>query len=278
VLENEETVPVRTSEWIQLSFALAFALLAWLRPIDLRRRARVALLFASVLIAIFVARNALPPRLSSIVRDWLPAALLLFPYWQVGQFFTGPDRGIEQKLVRLDNRVLETLLRRGCEAMDSAWAAFLELAYLMCYPLVPLGLAVLYLTHRRSDADFYWVVVVLASDICFLTTVFVPAMPPRALSGGPAMKISCSDVRKLNLEVLERGSIQAITFPSAHVASTTACALVLLRFVPYAGFLFLLIAITIALGAFLGRYHYLLDVISGAVVALAVFLGCLWLV
>ncbi len=278
MLENEGTVPVRPSEWIQLSFGLAFAVLAWLRPIDVRRRARIALLFASVLIAIFVARNALPSRLSWVVRDWLPVALLLFPYWQAGQFFTGPDRGIEEKLAGLDNRVLETLLRRGWEPMGSAWAAFLELAYLMCYPLVPLGLAVLYLTHHRSQADFYWVVVVLASDICFMATVFVPAMPPRALSGGPAMKISSNDVRKLNLEVLKRGSIRAITFPSAHVASTTACALVLLRFVPYAGVVFLLMAVSIALGAFFGRYHYLLDVILGVLVTLVVFLGCLWLV
>ena len=70
-------------------------------------------------------------------------------------------------------------------------------------------------------------------------------------------------MRKLNLEVLNRGSIQAITFPSAHVASTMAAALVLVWFVPLAGAIFLAIAVSIAIGAFLGRYHYFLDVAAG---------------
>jgi membrane-associated phospholipid phosphatase len=79
----------------------------------------------------------------------------------------------------------------------------------------------------------------------------------------------------LNLEVLNRGSIQAITFPSAHVASTTAVALVLARFLPVTGAIFLVIAASIAIGAFLGRYHYFLDVALGAIEAAAVFLVCL---
>jgi membrane-associated phospholipid phosphatase len=39
------------------------------------------------------------------------------------------------------------------------------------------------------------------------------------------------------------------------------------------GLLFLSIAIAISLGAVIGRYHYALDVLLGAVVALLVFLA-----
>jgi membrane-associated phospholipid phosphatase len=146
----------------------------------------------------------------------------------------------------------------------------------MCYPLVPIGLAALYLGHHRAAADFYWIVVVLASDICFAVTIFVPAMPPRLIPDQASdLGVAANHVRKLNLEVLNRGSIQAITFPSAHVASTTAVALVLTRFLPVTGAIFLVIAASIAIGAFLGRYHYFLDVALGAVEAAAVFLVCL---
>jgi membrane-associated phospholipid phosphatase len=75
-------------------------------------------------------------------------------------------------------------------------------------------------------------------------------------------------VRAFNLWILQRGSIQANTLPSAHVAITGACALSLLRLGPlWAGVVFLWIAVSIALGAVSGRYHYALDAILGFLVA-----------
>jgi membrane-associated phospholipid phosphatase len=266
---------MRASECVQIGLSIGFALLAWVRPLDARRRFRIALLAIGVVAAILAARFALHGYLSSIVRDWLPAVLLLFPYWQAGEFFTVANRRIEERLGRIDERVMRWLDGTRLRGEKKGWATYFESAYLMCYPLVPVGLGVLYLAHHRAAADFYWVVVVLASDICFAITVFVPAMPPRLLPEGSMPQSSESgDVRKLNLEVLNRGSIQAITFPSAHVASTTAAALVLVWFVPQAGAVFLAIALSIAIGAFLGRYHYFLDVILGAIEALIVFLAC----
>ncbi|MGB9244635.1 MAG: phosphatase PAP2 family protein [Candidatus Acidiferrales bacterium] len=236
---------------------------------------RIALLAIIVPAAILLARFALHGFAGSVVRDWLPAALLLIPYWQAGQFFTGPDERIQKWLVQTDEKVLHRLRRMVGSSEDGGWARYFETAYLMCYPLVPIGLATLYLGHHRAAADFYWVVVVLASDICFAVTIFVPAMPPRLVPGRTAeFAAAPNEVRKLNLEVLNRGSIQAITFPSAHVASTTAVALVLTRFLPLTGAIFLVVAVSIAIGAFLGRYHYFLDVALGAIEAVIIFLVC----
>ena len=267
---------MRASEWIQIAFVIGIALLAWIRPLEMRRRWRVALLAVIVPAAILIARFALQGFAGSMVRDWLPAALLLIPYWQAGHFFAGPDARIQRWLVQTDENVLRVLRRVIGSSENGGWAGYFETAYLMCYPLVPIGLAALYLGHHRTAADFYWIVVVLASDICFAITIFVPAMPPRLISGQAAETgVTASDVRKLNLEVLNRGSIQAITFPSAHVASTTAVALVLTRFLPVTGAIFLAIAASIAIGAFLGRYHYFLDVALGGIEAAAIFLVCL---
>src|ERR1700752_308381 len=249
--------------------------LAWGRPLEIKRRLRIALLGIIVPLAIIVARFALNGLAGSVVRDWLPAALLLIPYWQAGQFFTGPDERIQKWLAQTDEKVLRVLQRIIGSSENGAWARYFETAYLMCYPLAPIGLAVLYLGHHRAAADFYWIVVVLASDICFAVTIFVPAMPPRLISDAAESRAAAHGVRKLNLEVLNRGSIQAITFPSAHVASTTAVALVLTRLLPLTGAIFLVVAASIAIGAFLGRYHYFLDVAVGALEAAAVFLGCL---
>jgi hypothetical protein len=266
---------MRASEWIQIVFALGIGLLAWMRPLETRRRLRIAMLAVIVPAAILIARFALRGFAGSVVRDWLPAALLLIPYWQAGQFFTGPDERIQKWLAQTDEKALRVLRRIIGSSESGGWARYFETAYLMCYPLVPIGMAALYLGHHRAAADFYWIVVVLASDICFAITIFVPAMPPRLVSEGAAeFAVAANEVRKLNLEVLNRGSIQAITFPSAHVASTTAVALVLIRFLPVTGAIFLVIAASIAIGAFLGRYHYFLDVSLGVVEAVIIFLVC----
>jgi membrane-associated phospholipid phosphatase len=268
---------MRAPEWIQIGFTLGLTALAWVRPMEMRRRWRVAGLAGVTLAAILFARFAFPARVSGIVRDWLPVALLLCPYWQAGQFFTGANRRIEERLGRSDERVFEWMKRHGIGARGSVWAGLLELAYLSCYPLVPLGLAVLYLWRIRGAVDFYWIVVLLASDICFVVTIFVPALPPRSLATEAAADNPRGNIRRVNFEVLNRGSIQAITFPSAHVASTLACALVVARYVPAVGVAFLALATGIAGGAFLGRYHYFWDVIAGAGLAAGVFAACAWL-
>ncbi len=175
---------MRASEWIQIAFAIGIGLLAWMRPLEMRRRLRIALLAIIVPAAILMARFALHGFAGSVVRDWLPAALLLIPYWQAGQFFTGPDERIQKWLAQTDEKALRMLQRIIGSSENGGWARYFETAYLMCYPLVPIGLAALYLGHHRAAADFYWIVVVLASDICFAITIFVPAMPPRLVPSG----------------------------------------------------------------------------------------------
>jgi membrane-associated phospholipid phosphatase len=79
--------------------------------------------------------------------------------------------------------------------------------------------------------------------------------------------------RIFNGWILKHGSIHAISFPSAHVASAFAIALVFLRYALPVGVVFLMVAILISLAAVVGRYHYVLDVLLGAATALAVFLA-----
>lgn len=268
---------MRPQESIHIAAAGAMLLLAFFRPLGSRRRGRILLLGVVPLFAILVARFEIAGAASRIVRDWLPAALLLIPYWQAGQFFPGPDARIQNRLLAADARFFARFPRLA-GSRGAFWAAYFETAYLVCYPLVPLGFGVLLLTHHSSAANFYWSVVVLASDICFLCTIFVPALPPRVLPGDFASgAVSGNEVRALNLAVLNRGSIHAITFPSAHVASTMAAALVLLRVAPACGAAFLIAAVSIALGALLGRYHYAWDVAAGALLAAGVFLASLFI-
>ena len=79
-------------------------------------------------------------------------------------------------------------------------------------------------------------------------------------------------LRQLNLVVLEHGSIQVNTLPSAHAAGAIALALVMVEALPAIGGVFLAIGIGITVATVLGRYHYLVDAVLGVVVAAVAWL------
>lgn len=143
-----------------------------------------------------------------------------------------------------------------------------ELSYLLCYPLVPLGFACLYLSGLRTEADRFWTAVLLAVFPCYGALPWLPTRPPRVVEGTAA---GGSAIRTLNLRVLERASVQLNTFPSGHVASAVATALVVAVALPAAGLLLAVVVAGIAAGSIVGRYHYLPDVLAGAAIALAAF-------
>jgi membrane-associated phospholipid phosphatase len=258
---------MRISEVIQAGFAILLALAAWVFPLPDRRRSAVTLLALIAVATIALGRLAafvLGPTTESILRDWLPAPLTLIPYWQTGQFFLRPNAKIQTWLLESDRRLFRLA---GGIRVSAFLRLTMEWAYALCYPLVPLGLAVLYIAGLRRYADIFWFNVLVPTYLCYAITPFFPALPPRDLESGPRRSKS----RVFNLWILEHGSIHAISFPSAHVASALAIALVLLRYLPIAGVVSLVIAFWIALAAVIGRYHYALDVVLGALVALLVY-------
>jgi membrane-associated phospholipid phosphatase len=268
---------LRVAEWIQLSFVSLLAAAAWLRPLERKRRLRVTWLALVAIVAIFAARLSghwTSPLASSIVRDWLAAGLLLVPYWQVGQFFTAPDSKMEARLAAVDRAFFHLIgIQPSRVLIGARLATYLQLAYVMVYPLVPLGLAVLYVAGLRRNVDYYWLVVLPATYLCFAITLFVRALPPRMVVGYDTFQSIPTKIGALNRVILERAGIQAITCPSGHVASATAAALVLLRLEPWIGAIFLWMAISISIATVVGGYHYAADVLLALAIAILVFLA-----
>jgi membrane-associated phospholipid phosphatase len=211
------------------------------------------------------------PLASSIFRDWFPVVITLVPYWQTGQFFVKPNEKIQDWLGEIDRRFFLTFSRMGWQ-LGRGVRLTMEWAYSFCYPIVPLGLAALYMVGLRQKADTYWLLVLVPTYICYAVTPLFPALPPRSLTKDCASQ-SATKSRAFNLWILKHGSIQAISFPSAHVAAALGASLVLLQYVPVAGALFLVISFWIAMAAVVEGYHYTLDVILGAAVSLAVYLA-----
>jgi membrane-associated phospholipid phosphatase len=269
---------MRTSEWIQTGFATLLALAAWIRSLPSGRRWIATLLAVFSITAVAVARASihfLSLKQVSIIRDWLPVVLMLVPYWQTGQFFLGPNEKIQTRLIEID-RHLSDLMPHIARTFGRFSRLSMEWAYMFCYPMVPLGLSVIYAAGLRQYTSTYWFIVLAPTYACYAITPFVPALPPRSISGKETMVAAQNKSRTFNLWILKYGSIQAISFPSAHVASALAVSLVLLRITPIVGVVFLIVSFWIAVAAVVGGYHYAIDVLLGAAMTLivAVFWYC----
>ncbi len=263
---------MRAAEWISVAFFAAFLGASVFTPLAPRKRLKaIGIGLAGILVALTLpSLDALPG--GRVIRDVIPGFFLLMTYWQSGQFFTGNNSKVQASLSAIDERWFPGVARITASLGERpVFAAYLEAAYLMCYPTVPLGIGVLYLMGQSSSMGLFWLVVLPPTYICYATTVLFQSLPPWEIDAATGVGIGRSNIRSLTIWVLRTGSIRANTFPSGHVANSLAIALVLLKLIPVAGVVFLAIAVSIALATAVLRYHYAIDAVLGAVLAVLSF-------
>jgi membrane-associated phospholipid phosphatase len=200
----------------------------------------------------------------------MPLSYILFGYWLPTSLVRRSNPGVERALLEIDRRLfgangLTTFANRAPRFLIE----YLEVAYLFCYPLVPIGFAWLLLAGFRAHVDRFWTAVLLASFMCYGLLPWLPTRAPRAIEPNPAR--ARSSIRALNLLILDRASVQLNTFPSGHTAASFATVLAVGVYSPVAAAVLGFIAVGIAIGSIVGRYHYAADAITGALVALAAF-------
>ena len=261
---------MRVSEWIVLGFFAYLIVLARLFPLSGRRRVRVllvALVCAGLVGMLSQLRLQLPMR---VARDWVPAIYLLQGYWSCGLFFERPMRAVETRLLRLDQRLfaftrLPALVRRAPRAL----LELLELAYLCAYPFIPATLGLLYASGQRAEVDRFWTAVLIAAFGCYGMLPWLQTRPPRSIAPADPIDRRPVALRRLNIAVLDAGSIRVNTLPSGHAATALAAALTGGELLPGLLPVLVAVALAIALATVVGRYHYALDTVLGLAVGVA---------
>lgn len=200
----------------------------------------------------------------------MPLVYLLIGYWLPAMLVRAPNPWLERRLLGFDRKLFGDGLQSFARGGPRALLEYLELAYLCCYAVVPVGFAWLVFAGFEDKAGVFWSTVLLAAFTCYGLLPWMPSRAPRALEPKPARTRSA--IRSLNLLVLDRASVQWNTFPSGHTAASVATALAVGNSAPLAGLILGVMAASIAVGSVFGRYHYAADAIAGALVALAAFL------
>jgi len=259
-------VGLRASEWIIVAYFAYLAGAAAMAPAVSRTQRSLAIgTSIAVLSAVFTIAGF--GTRAVVWRDWMPLLYLVIGYRLPALLVAGMNHDFERTLLALDHRWrVDTISTRAPRIVIE----LLEVAYLCCYPMVPAGFAILYFAGFREESDRFWTAVLLAVFGCYGVLPWLPTRPPRAIEGAPVR--SPGFVKRLNLRVLGVASVQLNTFPSGHAAASLATALAVGACLPLAGLPLGLLALAIAIGSVVGRYHYAADALAGAALAILGFL------
>jgi membrane-associated phospholipid phosphatase len=263
---------VRVSEWIALVYfvyiavaALALATAARAR----KQRASIATRLGHAAVAIACAALVRAGAAAPIaIRNWLPAAYILGGYYVTGWLFVAPAEHLEAWLMGWDRHLLHDPATRFA-AWPRVVVSFLEIVYMSCFLMVPGGFALLAATGHASVADRYWTMVVAAEFGAFAPLSVFQTRPPWVLERKPML--TDPSLHEFASQVVRTVTIQVNTFPSGHAAGSLAVALAVLSVMPVAGTLLLALAVSIGVACFVCRYHYVVDVVAGALVAVVVW-------
>jgi membrane-associated phospholipid phosphatase len=213
-------------------------------------------------VAVMIVATTAP----ALVRDWAPAFYVLVGYFQSGLLFVSPSPAFEEWLVRWDDRILGDSISHF--KRWPAWLrAYLDLIYVLCFLIVPAGFAVLLLTGHGGLADRFWTVVLATEFGAFAPLAIVQSRPPWALE--PRSGERRAGTHDFASAFVRHATIGANTFPSGHAGASLAVALTVMDVVPWAGLILLVIASSISVACIVGRYHYVVDVAAGLVLAAA---------
>lgn len=234
--------------------------------VRLSRRRRVATVAACGAYAVVFAWAS--ESRSLVVHLGAPAAAIVVGYWLSGVFFDRPQPRVERWLLRMDRRVCAFGGCRAWPARAPRWALEgLEATYATVYLVIAAG-ALLQLRSGVEGLVRYWTLVLAADLACYVALPWIRTRPPRTIEPPGPLESRPLTVRRFNHAMLHTVSVQVNTLPSGHVAGAAAASLAVMTDMPRVGAALLAVSTLIGVSAFLGRYHYFLDVVLGGAVAL----------
>jgi len=230
-----------------------------------------------VLIASSASVSSSPPLpFASFIRGWYPVALIPITYKELSYLIPLiHPRDFDATLAGIDHRFLGVHPTVWIERLT--WPALTEALQLTysTYYFLPLVLGIV-LWRRRSRALFhFWVfIVVLGFYLSYLGYIAVPAIGPRFLpSIVEAQTIPLTGVWLFQpvREMLDRAEgITRDCFPSGHTELTLLVLFYARKFSRRVFWWLLPLGTGVIVSTVYLRYHYVIDVVAGALLTMAI--------
>jgi hypothetical protein len=264
----------RPSERVAAAFFLYATGCSLLLPVAAGVRLRMALVNAAVLALLAWAARRPGGRWVEAVRGWAPVPLILLAYKEMG-WLAQPHASfdLENAWVEWDRLILRDWgWQAALESLGPAVPGFLEFCYLMVYLMIPVSIGIVRF-YRPENLERHAFPLVLTCLITYGLFPYFPSEPPRTVFPGELFPVHDTWFRRINWWICEGYGIHTSVFPSGHVSSAIASAVGVLRSAPearWSGRILCVLAAGIFAATIHGRYHYAVDSVAGAAVAVAV--------
>ena len=266
--------PLEAVNLATLAMLSAATLLVWRRLADPGEiLLRFSLMGAFLAIVAFLTQPPRPlPKALKIAADFYPAAFIPFIYESLGVLIAAARGGPrDDLLIAADRAILGHDITVLLQPLVSpALATFFYVAY-STYYVLPIVLGAFLWSHDLAAARRYIFTLTMCFYVSYAGYFTIPAYGPRtALFDRNAVPLDSAPVARAisrTINQLEHTKLDA--FPSGHTMIATAVLIVAWRRIRRLFWYLLPVAALLVLSTMYCRYHYLVDVIAGVVLAFA---------
>jgi membrane-associated phospholipid phosphatase len=146
----------------------------------------------------------------------------------------------------------------------------LSMSYFSYYLMLPGFLIIFYLLKRYETIKRALTAICLTFFISYLLFFLYPIEGPRYYFAGNYIHAITGPIfRPLVDLAINKGAVHGGCMPSTHVAVALVILISIFRDYRWAGWLLLPLNIGLALGTVYGRFHYLSDVVVGAIIGIS---------
>lgn len=281
-------------ELIVAPFLIAMVILYWLFGMSINFRPAfvywitlvVIFFFALWFFAFFVKvsidlhKGGSWPRMNwiaplSMIRAWAPLFLIVVVYENLHNlvpYLMRHDK--DQLLARIDSYLFgSTPVTVYLQKFVTPWLTdWLSLCYLSFFLYLPLLGIVLYTRSDRRGWRVFVLAVTLTVFLGFIGYVLIPAVGPLYyLSNSYSVDLNGNVITSIRQTFISDLSIGRDAFPSLHIALTALYLLLAYKYKRYVFFIFLPFIICLWFSTVYLRYHYMVDVVAGFVLAFLAF-------
>lgn len=205
------------------------------------------------------------------LRDWVPLLMLISGYVWIGEVMElSVQTGVDDALRAIDRRLFGTdpvvALQAVISRPLSVWLAFAYSMYAMFYAVVP---SVIWLTAGRKAFRELAFALGFAMAVTWFSYLVFPAKGP-VLSQAFEVPLDMYFIEPVKEALMDAGRITWDCFPSMHTCATLIFWFISWRHARWLFWALAPLAISIPFACVYLRYHYVIDVIAGIVLAIGV--------
>ena len=208
-----------------------------------------------------------------ILRNWAPILICLITYENLGNlihYINPHDKDIV--IIQMEEWIFGVSPNLYLERFIRPWLSeIMHSFYTSYYPFCPIIGAVLYLNRQYSEFRDVMVSVVIAFYLGFLGYVLVPVVGPR-FAMAHLFTVDVKGVTLLSSQIAHYINLLESTrrdcFPSLHTAITFLVTMWAFRYHRWLFYIMAPICAGLLLSTVYLRYHYVIDVVAGILLAL----------